>query len=145
MATQVNYAETMRPGLPGQIVDMIVKTLVSRDVEDAAGIGFGVPAFQGQNDKGIKNSGTAAEFVGITVRDRSVSRMENGFARYDSARVMTQGSVWVLAPAAVAAGDPVVLGGVTIPGARWDTSTTAADQVAQVRLGVVAATEPTAG
>lgn len=139
MAVQDQYNEHIRAGVPGQIVDMIPKTLISRAIEDAAGIGFGVPAFQGENDKGVTGTGTAAEFVGITVRERSLRAEEDKFVQYDSVRLMTDGAVWVTAPAAVAAGDAVVLGGVTIPGARYDTSTSAANQIAQVRLGVIAA------
>lgn len=65
MAVQDTYSESIRPAVPGQLVDMSPKTLISRTVEDANGIGFGLPAFQGAQDKGIKNAGTAAEFVGI--------------------------------------------------------------------------------
>jgi len=139
MAVQDTYSESIRPAVPGQLVDMSPKTLISRTVEDANGIGFGLPAFQGVQDKGIKNTGTAAQFVGITVRERSLQAEANGFKQYDSARLITEGPVWVSTPGAVAAGSPVTLGGVLIPGARYDTSTTAANQVAQVRLGVVPA------
>jgi len=140
MAVQTQYNEHIRAGVPGQIVDMIPKTLISRTIEDEAGIGFGVAAFQGENDKGVTATGDAAGFVGITVRERSLRAEEDKFVQYDSVRLMTDGAVWVTAPAAVAAGDAVVLGGVTIPGARYDTSTSAANQIAQVRLGVIAAT-----
>ncbi|QYM99515.1 hypothetical protein K1T36_20835 [Pseudomonas protegens] len=142
MAVQDTYSENLRPAVPGQLVDMSPKTLISRTVEDANGIGFGLPAFQGDRDKGIKNAGTAAQFVGITVRERSLQAEANGFKQYDSARLITEGPVWVATPGAVVAGSAVTLGGVTIPGARYDTSTSAAGQVAQVRLGVVSAPTP---
>ncbi|MCU9949847.1 hypothetical protein [Pseudomonas sp. PDM13] len=142
MAVQDTYSENMRPAVPGQLVDSSPKTLISRTVEDANGIGFGLPAFQGTSDKGIKNSGTATQFVGITVRERSLRAEADGFKQYDSARLITEGPVWVAAPGAVSAGGTVTLGGVLIPGARYDTSTTAAGQVVQVRLGVVSAPAP---
>lgn len=61
-------------------------------------------------------------------------------------RVITKGDIWVTASVAVAAGDPVYLtaagaftnvatNNTAINGARWDTSTTAAAQLAVVRLG----------
>lgn len=139
MAVQDSYSESILPAVPGQLVNMTQKRLISRTVEDPNGIGFGLPAFQGVNDKGIKNTGTAAEFVGITVRERSLQAEANGFKQYDSARLIDDGPIWVAAPAAVNAGSPVTLGGVLIPGARYDTSTTAAGQVAQVTLGLVTA------
>lgn len=142
MAVQDTYSEHMRPAVPGQLVDSSPKTLISRTVEDANGIGFGVPAYQGTRDKGIKNTGTATQFVGITVRERSLRAEADGFKQYDSARLITEGPVWVAAPGAVTAGGTVTLGGVLIPGARYDTSTTAAGQVVQVRLGVVSAPAP---
>ncbi len=142
MAVQDTYSESIRPAVPGQLVDSSPKTLISRTVEDANGIGFGVPAYQGTRDKGIKNAGTANQFVGITVRERSLRAEADGFKQYDSARLITEGPVWVAAPGAVTAGGTVTLGGVLIPGARYDTSTTAAGQVVQVRLGVVSAPAP---
>ncbi|SPZ07506.1 Uncharacterised protein [Pseudomonas luteola] len=134
MAIQTSYSENIRAGVPGALVDMIPKTLLSRNVEDAAGIAFGVPVYQGARDKGVTaTTGTAATFVGFTVMDRSVA-VGSKFSQYESARVMTKGALWITAPAAVTAGAAVVIGGVTIPGARYDTSA-AANQIVQVRLG----------
>lgn len=149
MAVQDTYSENMRAGVPGQIVDMIPKTLLSRTVEAAAGLGLGVPVARGTRDKGCRpftTGDTAAKFVGISVRERSL-REGNAFKQYDSARVMSKGAIWVTASVAVTAGDPVYIvpasglltnvatSNVQISNAVFDTSTTAANQVAQVRLG----------
>ncbi|MNG38240.1 hypothetical protein D3C84_1258660 [compost metagenome] len=60
---------------------------------------------------------------------------------------MTKGAIWVTASVQVAAGDPVYFvpatglwtnvasGNVLVAGARFDTSTTGTNQLAQVRLG----------
>ncbi|MFV1944133.1 hypothetical protein VPH49_25425 [Pseudomonas luteola] len=134
MPIQTSYSENIRAGVPGAIVDMIPKTLISRTVEDAAGVAFGLPVYQGAADKGVTaTAGTAADFVGFTVLDRSVA-IGSQFSQYESVRIMTKGAIWITAPAAVAAGDAVVIGGVTIPDARYDTSA-AANQIVQVRLG----------
>lgn len=138
MAVQDTYAENIPAGVPGAIVDMIPKTLISRTVEPAAGIGFGLPVYRGANDKGVVATGTAANYVGFTVLDRSV-REGNQFSQYESARIMTDGALWITAPAAVADGAAVVIGGVTIPGAFYQTTTTAANQLAQIRLNRVSA------
>lgn len=138
MAVQDTYAENIPAGVPGAIVDMIPKTLISRTVEPAAGIAFGLPVYRGVNDKGVVATGTAANYVGFTVLDRSV-REGNQFSQYESARIMTDGALWITAPAAVADGAAVVIGGVTIPGAFYQTTTTAANQLAQIRLNRVSA------
>lgn len=147
---QTTYSENIRPGLPGMIVDMIPKTLISRTVEASAGLAFGVPVMQGTADKAGRAAAagdTAAKFIGISVRDRSVKAEANQYSQYESARVMTKGAIWVTASVQVAAGDPVYFvpasgvwtnvatSNVAVPGARFDTSTTGANQLAQVRLG----------
>ncbi|HCF5160787.1 TPA: DUF2190 family protein [Pseudomonas aeruginosa] len=149
-AVQTTYSENIRPGLPGMIVDMIPKTLISRTVEASAGLAFGIPVMQDTADKAGRAptaGDTAAKFVGISVRDRSVKAEANQYSQYESARVMTKGAVWVTASVQVAAGDPVYFvpatgvwtnvatSNVAVPGARFDTSTTGANQLAQVRLG----------
>lgn len=138
MAVQNTYAENIPDGVPGSIVDMIPKTLISRTVEPADGIAFGLPVYRGANDKGVVATGTADNYVGFTVLDRSV-REGNQFSQYESARIMTDGALLVSAPAAVTDGAAVVIGGVTIPGAFYQTTTTAANQLAQIRLNRVSA------
>ena len=141
MAIQTEYNDTLAPAVAGAQATMVPATLISRNVEDEAGIGFGVGVSQGAGDKGCVAGGTA--FVGITLLDRSAAGLEDTFREGDSARIMTKGDIWVVATADVAAGDPVHMAadgsfsnadGTAIAGARWDTSTTA-DGLAVVRLG----------
>ncbi len=54
---QTTYSERQRPGFVGMIVDAEPKLTISRIIESAAGIGFGVPAFQGSADHGIVGPG----------------------------------------------------------------------------------------
>lgn len=142
MAVQTEYNATLAPAVAGAQATMVPATIISRNVEDDDGIGFGKAVFQGAADKGVTASG--GDFVGITLLDRSAAGANDTFRVGDSARVMTKGDIWAEAAAAVAAGDAVhaladgVLsntGGTAIAGARWDTSTTAAGQLAVVRLG----------
>ncbi|UXY55381.1 structural cement protein Gp24 [Pseudomonas tohonis] len=150
MAVQTNYSENIRRAVPGMLVDMIPKTLLSRTIEDSAGVGFGIAVCQGTQDKGVRkfNGDFVGKFVGITVRERSLNAEADGFKQYDSVRVITKGAVWVLPSVAVAPRDPVYLipstgafsnvagvDNILVPGASWDTRTTAANQIAQVRLG----------
>lgn len=143
MAVQTVYPSTQPVAVAGAQATMIPATLISRNVETVAGIGFGKAVAQGVAAKGaIAYAGTVA-CLGITVLDRSAHDGDL-FAQGESARIMTKGDVWVVAAVAVAAGDPVTLtavgafsntGGTAIAGARWDTTTTAASQLAVVRLG----------
>lgn len=137
MAVQTTYQQYIPAGVAGALDEMIPSTLISRTVETAAGIAFGVPVYRGTGDQGVVATGTAANYVGFTVLDRSV-RVGDIFSQYESARIITDGSLWVNAPTAVADGAAVVLGGVTIPGARWETTTTGTNQLAKVRLNRVA-------
>lgn len=146
MAVQDSYSANIRAAVPGMIANEEGKTLISRNVETVAGIGFGLPVAQGASDGGcVATSAGTTKILGITVRDRSVRpETPNVFAQYDSARVMTKGVVWVVASVAVAAGDAVTVvvatgafsntGGVAIANARYDTSA-AAGALAKVRLG----------
>lgn len=147
MALQTNYPDTQPAATVGMQATMIPATVISRNVEDAAGVGFGKAVFQGAADKGITTTANA-KFVGITLLDRSATGAignPDAFPQRASARVMTKGDIWVAASVAVAAGDPVYLtsagaftnvatSNTAITGARWDTSTTAAGQLAVVRL-----------
>lgn len=142
MAVQTDYNDIQAPAVAGVQATMVPATIVSRNVEDAA-IGFGVPVSQGANDKGAV--AFAGDFVGITLLDRSAAGEGDTFRVGDSARVMTEGDIWVTASVAVDAGDAVYVvpaGGAftnvetantLIPGARWETSTTAG-QLAVIRL-----------
>ncbi|KWV17142.1 structural cement protein Gp24 [Xanthomonas translucens] len=148
MALQTTYPDTQAPAVVGMQATMIPATIISRNVEDAAGITFGKAVYQGATDKGITATSNA-KFVGITLLDRSatgVTGNADAFPQRASARVITDGDVWVTASVAVAAGDLVYLtsagvftnvatNNTAITGARWDTSTSAAGQLAVVRLG----------
>jgi hypothetical protein len=130
-AVQTTYLQNIPAGKAGHVADMTQADLISRTVETVAGIAFGLPVAQGANDKGcIAYAGTG--FLGITTRDRSVVTGEL-YSRYESARILKKGPIWVVASVAVVAGDPVYItpaGAFTnvatanflIPNARFDTS-----------------------
>lgn len=146
MALQNNYPDIQPAAVRGMQATMIPATVISRTVEDVAGLAFGLAVAQGASEKGIVAFGGAnLKFVGITLLDRSATGLDL-FPQRASARVITKGDIWVTASVAVAAGDPVYLtaagaftnvatNNTAITGARWDTSTTAAGQLAVVRLG----------
>lgn len=151
MAVQTNYNETLSAAYPGQVANMELSNTISRNVETAAGLGFGVPVVQGSDDGGVRATQAGdTSLLGVTVRSRTVSPSSpNQYSQYDSAMVLTKGVIWVSSAGAVNAGDDVWVtvadgtftnadagGGATaqISGAKWDTSTTGAG-LAKIRLG----------
>lgn len=147
-AVQTSYSESQRIAVAGMIADMTDKTLISRTVENASGVDFGAGVCQGVNDSGchtITVGDVSATFVGIAVRERSLPAEGNKFPRYESARIMTKGAIWVVASVDVVAGDIVHFiaatgawaktGGQLVPNARWDTSALATN-LAVVRLNL---------
>ena len=106
MAVQTTYSATMGAARAGSIADMRGSTLVSFNTE--AALAFGVPVSKGAEAGQCKLTAAAAtDIIGITVRDRSVAAGQDAYAQYDSARVMTEGAIWVTVTdtGGVAAGD----------------------------------------
>lgn len=137
-AVQTTYSENMAAGVAGQVADMRAAVMASRECD--AAMGFGIPAFQGAAAHSVKlkvDADTTTTFVGVTVRDRSVTTGD-AYAINETARILQQGPIWVAAAVAVAAGDPVAVtstgtwsnvagtNGLVITGARWDTTTSGA-------------------
>lgn len=141
---QSTYASKHAKAYAGAIADQQADfNLISRNVEDAAGIAFGLAVMQGTADDGVV-VGDGSAFLGVTVRDQSVNpATPNLFAENESARIMTKGVIWVENSGGVEAGDPVSLaaagaletgGTVIVEGARWD-STAEDGELALLRLG----------
>lgn len=138
MAVQTTYLDNMAVAFNGMIANTEPNNLISRNVETAAGIGFGVPVIQGTADQGCAVvAASTDEIVGITVRDQSVDG--DTFAQYDSALLMREGVLWVTVTDAggVDAGDPVWVtvadgtfanadatsdGSILINDARWEST-----------------------
>lgn len=148
MSVQTTYSTTLDAAVAGQRANQEPATIISRTVEDAAGIAFGLAVAQGSADKGCSAFGSGdTAILGINMRDRSVNpATPNLVAQYESAQIMTKGCIYVTASVDVSAGDPVYVipatgafaktsasSAVQISGARWDTSATSGN-LAVVRL-----------
>lgn len=128
---QSTYPDNIAVAVAGMRATERPATFISRTVEDEAGIAFGLGVMQGTADKGCVVS-NGSDLLGVTVRERSVDpATPSKFAEYDSARLMTEGDIWVANSGGVAAGDPVHAlangafgnsGGTYIENARWDTT-----------------------
>lgn len=137
-AIQTSINERMRKAVAGQRATMLPAAFISRSVESAAGIGFGLPVGRGTGDNQCILWTTGAKFLGITVRERSIN-IETGadkFAQYEAARIMTKGDIWVTASVAVADGDPVYLVAATGLFTNVDTGNVAINAVFDSTAGI---------
>ena len=149
MAVQSTYLDQMPAAFVGMIANTEPNNLISREVETAAGIGFGVPVIQGTADNQCDVVAASSNaVVGITVRDQSTT--DDKFAQNDSALLMRSGVIWVTVTDAggVAAGDAVwvkvadgtfsnadvgVNGSINWAGCRWESSA-ANGELAKIRV-----------
>jgi len=140
---QSTYSDNITAGVAGGIANEEPRVLISRTVEDAAGIAFGLGVIQGTADKGCVVGTGSAAIIGVTVRDQSVNpATPNLFDEDDTARIMTKGVIWAVNTGGVVAGDIVhslaagalgKTGGTLVPNARWET-TALTGVIAQLRL-----------
>lgn len=149
---QGGYQETIDQAVEGMIANTEPKNIISRELETAAGVGFGRVVTRGGTDPdhGAQVPLVAAEeALGITVRDVTLPQSSNDqYQQYDTIAILDRGVIWCTATGeAVAAGDGVVFNDTTgelrttagagwtaLPGAIWESSA-ASGALAKVRLG----------
>lgn len=140
MALQTTYTDRMRPAVAGQQATMQQATMVSRTVANSGGVDFGKAVSQDSGGDYLVHAFTTGDTVvfGFAVRDRSLAAEGNKFVQRESARIMREGDLWVVAAQDVAPGNPVYVrpsngdlqkdntnSAVLVPGARWETTATA--------------------
>ncbi len=103
----MGFKAQLDKGYAGQIANAEPNTLVSRTIEDADGLGFGVAVVRGAEDSGVRGvqAGDTAIF-GITARVHSI-RKGNAYGHRETASIMKKGVINVEAGVSVSAGDPV--------------------------------------
>jgi hypothetical protein len=127
---QTTYSERQRVAYAGLVVNMETANSISRIVEDVAGVGFGLPVFQGVGDKGVLSPGgvvfaaaaaavagnvgngtiTAVPVVGVGAQEGRYKLMNIGVAANAGTFEMTDPDGKVLG--AVKVGVAATLGGV---------------------------------
>lgn len=127
---QTSYTGTVAKGYPGMVASGETSNRISRTVETAAGIGFGVPVYRGSGDHGCTSTvGTLATFLGFTVATSAQAPVAgqdaDEYQQYDTATILTSGAIYVNVTAAVADGAAITMG--TGAGAADALSSTAAD------------------
>lgn len=157
MSAQTSYSINQGKAYAGLIYAQAPHDIVSRAVETAAGIGFGVAVTRGTDaDRQIDLAGSAS-FLGITIRSLEHEGAANtGAIKWDeteTAGVMRKGYIWAVCPAGCVPGDAVKYTDGTgvlnagaagadetqLDGATWET-TAAAGELAVIRLETSAVT-----
>lgn len=114
---QTVYSQTQAALVEGMKVSGEEWNAISRSCESAGGILFGKPVMRGVGDQGCiaATSGlTAANFLGIALRDISVPATSSGkYPQYDQVTILSQGAIAGKVGEAVAPGDAVL----------WDSGT----------------------
>lgn len=111
---QRTYRPQIAPAVAGLVANMLEASIRSKNVETAAGIGFGLAVSQGTADNGCVLGGSA--FIGVTVRDATLGlapvnplsdtpNTVDKYGQYTSAAVLSRGDIWVVAGMNVAAGN----------------------------------------
>jgi len=121
---QTTYTTDIPVGFAGMVANGETSNRLTRTVETAAGIGFGKAVFRGTGDHGVTATAAANTFMGITIaktdQPLTASRDADEYAQYDSAAILNEGVIWVVAGEAVTDGAAAY---VTSGGAIVDTAT----------------------
>jgi hypothetical protein len=153
----------MLPGLPGQIVDIGIKDVISRVLEGTTNLAFGTAVALGTTGDGYCKPAAAAtdKILGIAMRDmtvgggQAVTALVAGLTQtwgnvpnHGSVAIVRVGRVWAQPATAVHEGDPVSFvttagadqgkfntGGTAILGAHW-ASSAPAGMMAQIQFNL---------
>lgn len=112
---QTTYSDTIAKGYPGMVANGETSNRITRTVEPAAGIGFGVPVYRGTGDHGCTNTvGTLATFLGWTIATSAQALVAgqdvDEYAQYDNAAIMTLGAIYIQVTGAVTDGAAITVG-----------------------------------
>lgn len=134
---QSTYTDQVAPGYPGLVVNAETRNIISRTIEDAAGVAFGKAIFRGTGDHGCTATPTAGKLYGIS-RDHETLALLPGntadvYPQTATVPIVTMGVIWVTAGATVAQGDQAYVtsagaftnsasGNVILPGWFFDTA-----------------------
>lgn len=156
MSAQTSYSIKHPTAYAGLIYAQAPKDIVSRSVETAAGIGFGVAVSRG-TDKESQVVIGGTDFCGITVRslDRegAINTGNILYKQKETAALIREGYLWVVIPTGGNPGDSIKYNNTTgvldvgtagvgetqLDGAQLDT-TTAAGALGVIRLDGISTT-----
>lgn len=127
---QTTYSESLVSGYAGMIANGETSNRISRTVEDAGGLGFGLPVYRGTGDHGCTGTvGTLATFLGFSIAHQALGltagQTADEYAQYETAAILTSGAIYVEVTGAVTDGAAITIG--TGAGAADAIGDTAAD------------------
>jgi hypothetical protein len=150
---QTTYTLQAGKAFAGMLGDFgaVSKRSISRANEESSAVAPGKPAVAGTDPETqfLLPSGAADVFLGVTVHSFGTEDpTDDGFATGETAELLTQGPIWVIAKTAVAVGDSVYWDHTTNPGtwrndattavqvvgAKWMTATSGADELALMEI-----------
>lgn len=87
-------------GFPGMVASGERDNVISRNVEDAAGLAYGKFAWRGTGDRGCVIAATAGTLLGVCIVDHGMAVLPGGVSadivpQGRSAALMTKGAVYV--------------------------------------------------
>ena len=156
MSAQTSYDIRQDKAYAGLIYAQAPHDIVSRAVETAGGIAFGVAVTRGTDaDKQIVPA-ASADFLGITIRSLEKEGGTAGAIQWnakETAGVMRSGYIWAVCPTGCVPGDAVNyadgtgvldsgaagIGSTNLVGSTWET-TAVAGELAVLRLNTSAVT-----
>lgn len=112
---QTSYSESIASGYAGMVANGETSNRISRTIEDAGGIGFGVPAYRGAGDHGCTATvGTLATFLGFTIAHEALGltsgQTADEYAQYENVAIITLGAIYVEVTGAVTDGAALTVG-----------------------------------
>ena len=157
MSAQLSYAINQGKAYAGLIYAQAPHDIVSRAIETAAGIQFGVAVKRGTDADTQAVLATSADYMGVTIRSLENEGAANtGNIKWDfksTAGIMRSGYIWAVCPTGCSPGDPVNyadgtgildsgtagVGETQLNGATWETTATAGE-LAVLRLDTFSVT-----
>lgn len=111
MGVQTTYEAELTAAQEGQRVDLGLINIISRVVEDAAGIQFGRAVVRGTDESQCQLPSAAGEdFLGITQYTSAWTQDNDGlheYTQYREANIIDFGMIWVSPEVSVVPGEPV--------------------------------------
>jgi hypothetical protein len=112
---QTTYSNTIAKGYAGMVANGETSNRISRTIEDAAGVGFGIPVYRGSGDHGCTATvGTLATFLGFTIavagQGLVAGQTADTYVQYDNVPIMPSGAIYVAVKGAVTDGAALTVG-----------------------------------
>lgn len=112
---QTTYTDSIAKGYAGMIANGEQSNRISRTVEPAGGIGFGVPCYRGTGDHGCTDTvGTLATFLGWSIVHQALGLVDgqtaDEYAQHETAAILTEGAIYIQVTGAVTDGAPITVG-----------------------------------